>query len=115
MRNQRGEGLVSVLFWILILVLFAGVALKLVSPYMEYYKVVGVAERTVASNGMDTPERKIREDFRKRAEIDDVSFANDIIEISKNTGALVISFEYEKEIELTKHASLHIQFKGEAR
>ncbi|MER2538122.1 MAG: DUF4845 domain-containing protein, partial [Azonexus sp.] len=54
----------------------------------------------------------LKASFNKFAEVDHLAFTADQLDISKENGKIVISFEYEKRIPLFYNVSLLIDYKG---
>ena len=101
MLAQRGISLISFL-WIALLVAISSLLVLEVAPSMiEFYKVKKIV-KSVASNA-----------YAKHAAIDriEVLQAEDL-EMVKEAGQIVISFEYSKKIKLLGPVSLLIEYHG---
>jgi hypothetical protein len=55
---------------------------------------------------------EVKAAFNKYAEVDHLAFTADQLDVSKENGKIVISFEYEKRIPLFGNVSLVIDYKG---
>ncbi len=112
MKHQRGIALSGLLFWGIILVLVSVLAMKVAPTYIEYYKILKDAKATVSKIGADATVADVRRTFDKFAEIDMLEFQSSQLEVSKDSGKVVIEFAYEKRIPLFWNVSLLIDYKG---
>lgn len=112
MKKQRGVALSGLLFWGIILVLVSVLGIKVAPTYIEYYKILKDAKATVAKAGPDSTVSDIRKSFDKFAEIDALDFPSNQLDVSKDSGQIVIEFAYEKRIHLFRNVSLVIDYKG---
>ncbi len=112
MRNQRGVALSGLLFWSIVLVLVAVLGMKVAPTFIEYQKLVKDIKATATKAGPDSTVADIRSSFNKFAEIDMLEFEGSDLDISKDNGRIVISFEYEKRIPLFWNVGLIIDYKG---
>jgi hypothetical protein len=115
MKYQRGVAISGLIFWGVILVLVAVLAMKVAPTTIEYYKILKSAEGTVAKMGPDSTVADVRNTFDRFAEIDMLEFSAKDLEISKENGKIVIEFAYEKRIPLFANVSLLIDYQGSAR
>jgi hypothetical protein len=112
MKNQRGVALSGLLFWSIVIVLVAVLGMKVVPTFVEYQKILKDAKATVGKVGPDSTVAEIRASFDKYAEIDMLDFKASQLDITKENGKVVISFDYEKRIPLFWNVSLVIDYKG---
>lgn len=110
--QQRGLSMIGFLFVILVLFFVVTLAMKLVPAYIEYFAV----EKILATMGKNTgiissSNAEIREEFRKRAGVDDVTAVTptDIV-IDRRGGTTVISTDYEFRTPLVGNVSLVADF-----
>jgi hypothetical protein len=115
MKYQRGVAISGLIFWGVVLVLVAVLAMKVAPTTIEYYKILKSAEGTVAKMGPDSTVADVRNTFDRFAEIDMLEFSAKELEISKENGKIVIEFAYEKRIPLFANVSLLIDYQGSAR
>lgn len=111
-KYQRGLSLSGLLVWSVILVVVAGTGMKVVPSAIEYTKVLKDSKAVVAQVGKDATVADVKRAFNKFAEIDQLDFSADQLDISKESGQVVISFDYEKRIPLFANVSLLINYKG---
>lgn len=112
---RRGLTLIGLLAWA-ILVGFAGYLLVRVVPTVtEFYTIQNVVDRIAASPATTVAE--IRAAFEKQRQIDAtiVSVLGKELDITKENERVVISFAYEKEIELVGPVFLLIKYAGRSK
>lgn len=113
MKYQRGLSLSSLLFWGAIVGAVAMVVIKVAPSAIEYYKILKDAKATAASVPAGATVPEVRNAFRRYAEIDHIrEFQPEDLDISKEGGQIVISFDYEKKIPLVANVSLLINYRG---
>lgn len=113
----RQQGMtISKLLMILVAVGAVGlVGLKLTPEYIEYFKiksnVVAVAQEANSNPNITVPD--VRRAFERRADIDHIrGFTAAELDITKEGGQIVVSFEYERKVHLIKNISILIDFAG---
>lgn len=112
MKYQRGVALSGLIFWGIVLVLVAVLGMKVAPTIIEYTKILKDAKATVAKSGPETTVAEVRNTFDRFAEIDMLEFSAKDLDISKDSGKIVIEFAYEKRIPLFWNVSLLIDYKG---
>jgi hypothetical protein len=112
MKYQRGVALSGLIFWGIVLVLVAVLGMKVAPTTIEYTKILKDAKATVAKSGPETTVAEVRNIFDRFAEIDMLEFSSKELDISKDSGKVVIEFAYEKRIPLFWNVSLLIDYKG---
>ena len=109
-HRQKGISLTGLILVLMVVGLFALLAIKVVPSYFEYRAVRdGVARAKAAGGGVV----EMQNTFDKFAEINNVSaiHGRDLV-ISRDGATPEISFAYEKRIPLTEHATLVIDYDG---
>ena len=112
---RRGLTLIGLLAWAIV-VGFAGYLLVRVVPTVtEFYTIQAVVDRIAASPANTVAE--IRAAFDKQRQIDAtiVSVLGKEVDITKENERVVISFAYEKEIELVGPVFLLIKYAGRSK
>ena len=112
---RRGITLIGLLAWA-ILVGFAGYLLVRVVPTVtEFYTIQGAVDRIAAGPANTVAE--IRGAFDKQRQIDGTitSVLGKELDITKQNDRVVISFAYEKEIELVGPVFLLIKYAGRSK
>lgn len=112
MRKQRGVALSGLLFWSIVLILVSVLGLKVAPTFIEYQKIVKDIKATAAKAGPESTVADVRNSFDKFADIDALDFKGNQLDITKENGKIVISFDYEKRIPLFWNVSLLINYKG---
>ena len=112
MKYQRGVSLSGLLVWGIIIVLVAATGMKIVPSVIEYTKILKDSKAVVNQVGKDATVADVKKAFDRYADIDQLDFKADELDISKESGQVVISFAYEKRIPLFANVSLLIDYKG---
>jgi Tfp pilus assembly major pilin PilA len=110
MNNQRGITLIGMLIAGIVIVFVAIGGLKIAPAYIEYFKVKKAIVAVAQATGGGTV-GQVREAYDRRAAIDDIEVvhARDL-EVTKEGNELVVSFAYEKRINLFSNISVVIDF-----
>jgi hypothetical protein len=115
MRN--GQGGVTVMGLLLVLVLFILVALfamKVLPSFMEFRTTKSAIE-AIAGQGVTTA-AEVRRAFENRSAIDNiVTVRPQDLEITREGNSLVIGFAYRKEIPLFSGVGLYIDYAASSR
>jgi Tfp pilus assembly protein PilE len=108
--RQRGISLTGLILVLMVLGLFAVLAIKIVPSYFEYRSVRDGITRARAAGGSVA---EMRQAFDKFAEINNVEAVrgHDLV-ISRDGASPEISFAYEKRIPLLDNAILVIDYDG---
>lgn len=112
MNHQRGVALSGLLFWGFVVAMVAVLGLKVAPTAIEYFKILKDSKATVAQVPETSSVAEVKAAFNKFAEVDHLDFRADQLDITKENGKIVISFEYEKRIPLFYNVSLLIDYKG---
>ena len=112
MKHQRGVALSGLIFWGVVITLVAVLGMKVVPTTVEYYKILKDIKATVAKVGPDATVADVRKTFDNFANIDQLDFPPEQLDVSKEKGKIVVSFDYDKRIPLFGNVSLVINYKG---
>lgn len=111
-HHQKGLTLISLLFWGVVIIFIALLAMKLVPAYMEYFTI----QKILTDIGNDPNIKsmsngEIRDKFNKRAMIDNITTvkASDL-DIGRDGGQTVVSVEYPFQTKLIGNISLLVDF-----
>lgn len=111
-QQQRGLTMFSFLFFAVVFISIAMLAMKLVPAYIEFFSV----KKILATMGQD-PDLKsksnadIRNDFSKRASVGYVTVVKPgDINVERQAGVPVVSVEYEFRTKLVGNVSLVVDF-----
>ena len=114
-RRQRGITLFGLLFWAVVVGAVAVLLMKLFPAINEYRTIQGMVNAVAKSGASSVPEVRAAFDQRKTVEYGVESISSRDLEITKDNEQIVISFAYDKEIELVDPVFLVIKFKGHSR
>jgi hypothetical protein len=114
-RSQRGVTLFGLLFWAIVVGFVALLGLRVLPTINEYFTIKSAVQKIAASGASTVPE--IRSAFDKQVQIEYsiVSITSKDIEITKVNEKVVISFAYNKEIELFDPVYLLIKYEGRSK
>ena len=109
--RQRGVTLFGLLFWAVIVGFLALIGMRVLPALNEYFTIKRTVAK-IASEGSTVPE--IRSSFEKQKDIEYsiVSITGKDLVITKENEKVVVSFAYDKEVELVKPVFLLIKFEG---
>ena len=109
--RQQGVTLFGLLFWAVIVGFLALIGMRVLPAINEYFTIKRTVAK-IASEGTTVPE--IRSAFEKQKDIEYsiVSITGKDLIITKENEKPVVSFAYDKEVELVKPVFLLIKFEG---
>ena len=113
--RQQGVTLFGLLFWAVIVGFLALIGMRVLPALNEYFTIKRAVTK-IATGNRTVPE--IRSDFEKQKDIEYsiVSISGkDLVVTKENIGGtdkVVVSFAYDKEVELLKPVFLLIKFEG---
>lgn len=111
-RRQTGLSFFGVLFFGALLVVCFIVVAKITPTVVEYQAIRKAVDRSAAG----TTVAEVRATFDRAAAVDDItSIKGSDLNITKNGDKVVVSFAYNKEIELFPPAYLLIKYEGRSR
>ena len=109
--RQRGVTLFGLLFWAVIVGFVALIGMRVLPALNEYFTIKRAVNK-IATEGTTVPE--IRAAFERQKQIEysiTTISAKDLI-VTKENDKVVVSFAYDKEVELVKPVFLLIKFEG---
>jgi hypothetical protein len=111
-RRQRGVTLFGLLFWAVIVGFLALIGMRVLPALNEYFTIKRAVAKIATGGNKTVPE--IRSDFEKQKDIEYsiVSITGKDLVITKENEKVVVSFAYDKEVELVKPVFLLIKFEG---
>jgi hypothetical protein len=112
---RRGVTLIGLLAWAIVVGFVGYLLVRVVPTVTEFYTIQGVVDRIAASPANTVAE--IRGAFDKQLQIDATitSLLGKELDITKENDRVVISFAYEKEIELIGPVFLLIKYAGRSK
>ena len=110
-QGQRGITLFGLLFWAIIVGFFALVGMRVLPTLNEYFTIKRAINK-ITTEGATVPE--IRAAFQRQQDVEYSisSISAKDLNITKENDKIVVSFAYDKEIELMKPVYLLIKFEG---
>lgn len=113
--RQRGVTLFGLLFWAIILGVAALLAMKVLPTLNEYFTIKKAVNK-IANEGLTTvPEIRAAFERTKDIEYSITSVSAKDLNITKENDKVVISFAYDKEIELVSPVYLLIKYEGRSK
>jgi len=110
-KNQTGITLISLLLISAVLIAVLLVGMKLAPSYIEYFSIKKAVNAVAAEGRGGATVNEIRKNFDARATIDAIdSVKASDLEITKDSGGVVVSVSYRKEIPLVSNIGIHIDF-----
>jgi Domain of unknown function (DUF4845) len=113
--RQRGLTLIGLLAWAILVGFVGYLAVRIVPTVIEFYTIERAVQRIAMSPANTVPE--IRAAFDKQRQIDQgiTSVEGRELDITKENDRVVISFAYEKEIEIVAPVFLLIKYAGRSK
>ena len=110
-QGQRGITLFGLLFWAIVVGFFALVGMRVLPTLNEYFTIKRAINK-ITTEGATVPE--IRAAFQRQQDVEYSisSISAKDLNITKENDKIVVSFAYDKEIELMKPVYLLIKFEG---
>ena len=114
-RRQRGVTLFGLMFWAIVVGFAALIIMKVLPTLNEYFTIQKAVNKLAKEGGTTVPE--IRAAFQRTQEIEYSisSITAKDLNITKENDKVVISFAYDKEIELMKPVYLLIKYEGRSK
>jgi hypothetical protein len=114
--RQRGVSLSGLIAWLIVAAALGLIGIKVVPELINYASALKVIKAVANDPDMaEAPDGLIQNNYGKRADIDNITdVRGEDLVITRDTGKLVISFEYTKKIPLFGPVSLTFDFKGES-
>jgi hypothetical protein len=114
-RRQRGVTLFGLMFWAILVGMIALVALKVLPTENEFLTIKRAIDKVALSGATTVPEVRAAFDKQKEVDYSISSISGKDLEITKNNDKLVISFAYDKEIELMGPVYLLLKYQGQSK
>ena len=113
--RQRGVTLFGLLFWAVVVGFLALIGMRVLPALNEYFTIKRAVNK-IATEGLQTvPEIRAAFERTKQIEYSITTIgAKDLI-VTKENDKVVVSFAYDKEVELVKPVFLLIKFEGRSQ
>ncbi len=114
-RAQRGVTLFSLMFWAIIVGFTALIAMRVLPTLNEYFTIQKAVNRIASENNGTVG--AVRQAFEKQKEVEYSiqTIGGKDLNVTKENDKVVISFAYDKEIELLKPVYLLIKYEGRSK
>lgn len=114
-RSQRGVTLIGLLFWAVVVASISLVALKVLPTLNEYFTIQRTVNKIASNNPGTVAEVRRAFENQQTIEYSISSISAKDLEITKDNERVVISFAYDKEIELIEPVFLVIKYRGRSQ
>jgi hypothetical protein len=109
--RQRGVTLFGLLFWAVVIGFMALIGMRVLPALNEYFTIKRAVNK-IATEGATVAEIRMAFERQKDIEYSIVSITPKDLIITKENEKVVVSFAYDKEVELVKPVYLLIKFEG---
>ncbi len=110
-RDQRGLTLFSLLIWAIVIGFFALIGMRVLPTLNEYFTIKRTVNK-ITSEGSTVPEIRAAFERQKDVEYSISSISGKDLNITKENDKIVVTFAYDKEVELVKPVYILIKFEG---
>ncbi len=114
-RRQRGITLFGLMFWAIFLGAGVLIGLKVLPTIMEYISIKRTVDKIAASGAGTVQEIRTAFDKQKEIEYSITEISGKDLVITKENEKVVISFAYNKEIELMPPVFLLLKYEGRSK
>lgn len=111
LRRQRGITLFGLLAWAILIGVVALVAIRVLPTMNEYFTIRRTINK-IATEGSTVPEIRAAFEKQKDIEYSITSITAKDLSITKENDKVVVSFAYDKEVELIAPVFLLIKYEG---
>lgn len=113
--QQRGVTLLGLVFWAVLISMGALVAMRVLPTVNEFATIKRVVTKIAAEGGSTVPEIRAAFERAKGIEYSIQSISGKDLDVTKDNDKVVVSFAYDKEIELFGPVSLLIKYRGRSQ
>ena len=110
-RSQRGVTLFGLMFWAIVVGFVALVGMRVLPTLNEYFTIKRTINK-ITTEGSTVPEIRAAFERQKDIEYAITSITGKDLSITKENDKIVVTFAYDKEVELMKPVYLLIKFEG---
>jgi hypothetical protein len=114
-RRQRGITLFGLLTAAVVLGFVALVGMRVLPTLNEYFTIVKAVNKVATEGGTTVPEIRAAFERTKQIEYSITSISAKDLDITKENDKIVVSFAYDKEIELMPPVYLLIKYEGRSK
>jgi hypothetical protein len=113
--TQRGVTLLGLVFWAVLISMAALVAMRVLPTVNEFATIKRTVSKIAVEGGSTVPEIRAAFERAKSIEYSIQSISGKDLDVTKNNDKVVVSFAYDKEIELFGPVSLLIKYRGQSQ
>lgn len=114
-QQQRGITLFGLLLWAIVVGFVALIVMKVLPTMNEYFTIQKAINKIAQEGGSTVPEIRAAFERTKDIEYSISSISAKDLKITKENDKVVISFAYDKEIELMSPVYLLIKYEGRSK
>lgn len=114
-RRQRGVTLFGLMFWAILIGVTALVVMRVLPTVNEYYTIQRAVDKIAKEGGTTVPEIRAAFEKQKQIEYSISSIGGKDLQVTKENEQVVVSFAYDKEIELVAPVYLLIKYEGRSK
>ena len=114
-RRQRGVTLFGLMFWAILIGITALVVMRVLPTVNEYYTIQRAVDKIAKEGGTTVPEIRAAFEKQKQIEYSISSISGKDLQVTKENEQVVVSFAYDKEIELMAPVYLLIKYEGHSK
>lgn len=114
-RRQRGVTLFGLMFWAILIGMTALVVMRVLPTVNEFYTIQRAVDKIAKEGGGTVPEIRNAFERQKQIEYSISSIGGKDLQITKENEQVVVSFAYDKEIELVAPVYLLIKYEGRSK
>lgn len=112
---QRGITLFGLLFWAIVVGFVALIGVRVMPTLNEFLTIQRAVNKVATEGGTTVPEIRRAFDKQKEIEYAITSIGGKDLDITKENERIVVSFAYDKEIELVKPVYILIKYEGRSK
>jgi Domain of unknown function (DUF4845) len=113
--RQRGVTLFGLMFWAIVVGFVALITMRVLPTVNEYFTIQKAVNKVAREGGGTVPEIRIAFEKQKEIEYSIQSISAKDLNVTKENDKVVVSFAYDKEIELMKPVYLLIKYEGRSK
>ena len=114
-RSQSGITLVGLLFWAILISVFALILMKVFPAVTEYRTIQSMVNKAAHDGGSTVQDIRAAFDRAASVEYGVTSITAKDLEIIKEDDKVVVKFAYDREIELMAPVYLLLKFQGQSK
>ncbi len=114
-KNQRGITLFGLMFWAIVVGFGALILMRVLPTMNEYFTIQKAVKKIAVEGGGTVPEIRSAFDKQKEIEYSIQSISGKDLVVTKENDKVVVSFAYDKEIELMKPVYILIKYEGRSK